>query len=144
MNFNYTLIVGFVQAAAALWRPFEAEFGDFQNELQKQNRHVCEEIDLAFQQAHRQEQLLQAMEREAASRYRLSSNLFRRRVKLDSDEARHWRLQANERQSSWSCLLNLLWILCQPCFRREKRTFTQISFFLRLQDGIQTSLSKAI
>ncbi|KAH0556171.1 hypothetical protein GP486_005897 [Trichoglossum hirsutum] len=95
---------GIAQAATAIWRPFEAEFGDFRNELQRQDKNVQDEISLAFQQAHSQEQLLQVMEREAASRYRYSGYLFRRRATQDSDEARNWRLQISERKSSWFCL----------------------------------------
>ncbi|KAI9785686.1 MAG: hypothetical protein M1839_008703 [Geoglossum umbratile] len=45
-----------VQATTALWRPFEVEFGNLQNELRKQNERVRIEIDLASQQAAYQEQ----------------------------------------------------------------------------------------
>ncbi|KAI9770983.1 MAG: hypothetical protein M1840_002687 [Geoglossum simile] len=78
------------QAAMALWRPFEVEFGNLQNELRRQNERVRIEIDLASQQAAHQERV-------AASRER---RLSRWRAKLDRDEALNWRIQANERQSS--------------------------------------------
>ncbi|KAI9866921.1 MAG: hypothetical protein M1813_000318 [Trichoglossum hirsutum] len=90
----------FVQATIALWRPFEVEFGNFQNELQRQNKCVKREIDLASQQAAWQERQLQEMERKAASRYRLLDDLFHRKAVLESDEAHNWRLQADERKSN--------------------------------------------
>ncbi|KAI9765585.1 MAG: hypothetical protein M1840_007274 [Geoglossum simile] len=79
---------GVVQATTALWRPFEVEFGDLQNELRKQNERVRREIDLASQQAAYQERM-------AASRER---HLSRWRAKRDHDEALNQRIQANKRQ----------------------------------------------
>ncbi|KAI9766767.1 MAG: hypothetical protein M1839_004771 [Geoglossum umbratile] len=79
---------GVVQATTALWRPFEVEFGNLQNELQKQNERVRIEIDLASQQAAYQERM-------AASRER---HLSRWRAKRDHDEALNRRIQANKRQ----------------------------------------------
>jgi hypothetical protein len=91
---NVELVAGFVQVTA------ETKFGDFQNEPQRQNDHVRREIGLASQQAACQEQQLQELEREVASRHWRFSDFCHRRAKLDSDEARNWRLQASERQSS--------------------------------------------
>jgi hypothetical protein len=84
----------------ALWNPFETEFGEFQKQLQIQNEEVSQEINLASNQAAAQEQKLQVMEREAASKYRNIQDVFRRRANLESDEARTWRLQVNEQKSS--------------------------------------------
>jgi hypothetical protein len=105
------LVAGFVQATTALWKPFEAEFGSFQNELQRQNEDVREEINLASRQAAHQERQLQVMEREVASQHRVIGTLFRRRAELDSDEARNWRIEASEWKSSRVCLSNKMWML---------------------------------
>jgi len=122
------LVAGFVQVTTALWRPFEAEFGNFQNELQRQNDHIRREIDLASQQAARQERQLQEIEREAAFRYRLSGNLFHRRAKLDSDEARNWRLQASERQSSWFRFVICIVDVVLTMYQERKRNAYSILF----------------
>jgi hypothetical protein len=94
------LVAGLAQATSALWKPFEAEFGKIQAELKRQSEEVKEEIFLESQQAAHKERRLQMMEREVASRHRRAGAIFRRRTELDSEEARNWRLQINERQSS--------------------------------------------
>jgi|SRR5271170_4890742 len=114
----------------ALWKPFETEFGELQKQLQIQNEEVSQEINLASNQAAAQEQKLQVMEREAASRHRKIQDVFRQRANLESDEARTWRLQVNERKSSAFSLPIDIQILYLPGIRREEGTFTEQTFFL--------------
>lgn len=89
-----------MQAASALLTPFEAEFGELQSKLQKQHQDIREEISLAERKASDQERDLQRKERDAAHHQRYIDSLFRRRCEQDNEEARKFRLQANERESS--------------------------------------------
>ncbi|KAI9770818.1 MAG: hypothetical protein M1839_003044 [Geoglossum umbratile] len=130
---------GFVQATTALLRPFEAEFGNFRNELQRQNECIKREIDFASQQAAWQERQLQEMERKAASRHRHLGDLFHRKAISDGDEAYNWRLQASERKSrkKKECLLRSLssydykTALKQAC---RKRYGTTCSWFCQTHE----------
>ncbi|KAH8586021.1 ankyrin repeat-containing domain protein [Bisporella sp. PMI_857] len=78
--------------AKALWRPFEKEFGAFEDGLRKQNENVREEIKLAGEQAA-------AREREAAAKERNSGSLFRTEVKQISREAQERRLQRDQQRA---------------------------------------------
>lgn len=63
----------------ALWRPFEKEFGDFENKLRKQNEEVREEIQLAAEQAA-------GKERKAAADHRKNEVFFRSKATKDAQE----------------------------------------------------------
>jgi hypothetical protein len=104
------LAIGVVQATTALWRPFEVEFGNLQNELQKQNERVRIEIDLASQQAAYQERMAASQER----------RLSRWRAKRDHDEALNRRIQANKRQLSGFCM-SVYRGCCTNCLSEERR-----------------------
>jgi CHASE1-domain containing sensor protein len=90
---NSLLAVGVGQLTQVLWKPFEVDFGKFRDDLQRQNEDVKEEIKLAAEKAAYQERQLQMSHRSVGS-------LFRRKMEVESDEARNWRLQANERKLS--------------------------------------------
>jgi len=82
--------------AKALWRPFEKEFGTFEDELRKQNEYVKADIKLAGEQAAARERQAAAREREAAARHRSSVSLFRKEAKQVSkvkQERKLWRDQ---------------------------------------------------
>jgi hypothetical protein len=104
------LAIGVVQATTALWRPFEVEFGNLQNELQKQNERVRLEIDLASKQAIHQEHMAASQER----------RLSRWRAKRDRNEALNQRIQANKRQLSGFYML-VYCGYCTDCLSEEKR-----------------------
>lgn len=86
-------LLGLQQFTMALWRPFETEFGSFEEELRRQSEEVKDEISLASRQAVDRERQLQVAERKKSSRYRKQGNLHRL-------EERKWRLQVGQRESS--------------------------------------------
>ena len=92
--------LGLAQFAKSMWKPFESEFGVLLGELQRQNEDVKEELLLASEQAADQERRLEAIEREAANKYRKQGMLFRDKVDKTNGETRAWRLQVDERRSS--------------------------------------------
>lgn len=98
--------------AAAIWKPFEAEFRKVQSELERRRKDIDEELDLAERKAAYQERLLQGAGKEDARRHRNLDTLFRRQLKLDNDEARAWRLQASERKlSGYRCVAPFILLL---------------------------------
>lgn len=50
--------------AAAIWKPFEAEFRKVLSELERRRKDIDEELDLAERKAAYQERLLQWAERQ--------------------------------------------------------------------------------
>ncbi|KAH0562468.1 hypothetical protein GP486_002842 [Trichoglossum hirsutum] len=92
INANQLALSGLRQLTMALWRPFEAEFGSFQEKLQEQNEEVKKEISLASKQATERERQLQIAERKKSSWYRKKEDLHRL-------EETQWRLQADRRKS---------------------------------------------
>ncbi len=79
--------------AKALWRPFEKEFGAFEDKLRKLNEDVREEIRLAGEQAA-------AREREAAAKHRESGSIFQNKFTRTSKEARERRLLRDQQRAS--------------------------------------------
>lgn len=78
---------------AAVWKPFESEFGSFTKTLKVQGQEVKEEIRLAAEQEAFQERQLQVSHRQRAS-------LFSQNIIRESAESRKGRLQVEERKSS--------------------------------------------
>jgi Skp family chaperone for outer membrane proteins len=76
--------------AQALWRPFEKEFGAFEDTLRKQNEDVREEIKLAGEQAA-------ARERKAAAEHRNAEVLSRQ---IATKESQQRRLQKDRQRAS--------------------------------------------
>ena len=118
---------GIVQITTTVWRPFEAEFRDFRNEIEKKIEDVREEIHLAECKAAHQERLLQEMERKEASQQRRISSLIHRKAQLESDEAHSWRIQTNERRLSRH-LSNEDWLLWLMALKKsEDNNYSQSS-----------------
>jgi hypothetical protein len=86
--------------STALWRPFEKEFGPFEDELRKRSKDIKEEISLAATQAAVREQELQALERRAAKEHRVFGSVFQSKMEQTSGEARDWRLRVDEQRAS--------------------------------------------
>ncbi|KAH0537546.1 hypothetical protein FGG08_005681, partial [Glutinoglossum americanum] len=83
---------GLQQLTMALWRPFETEFGSFEEELRRQSKGVKDEISLASNQAAERERQLQIAERKKSSIFRKQGNLHRL-------EEREWRIRVDRRKS---------------------------------------------
>ena len=95
--------IGFEHFTQAFWKPFELQFGSFAINLKNQCKDVQEEIGLASQQAAFQERQVQVA-------YRKSGLDFRQKMQQESAEARHWRLQREERMLSKSPSRDCLWM----------------------------------
>ena len=75
-----------VQVRTTLWKPFDAEFGKFRNDLQQQCGEVQKEITLAAEHAAERERQLQEQERGAMVRFRFQGELIqqeRMRARLE-------------------------------------------------------------
>jgi hypothetical protein len=90
---NQIPTLGLRQLTISLWRPFETEFGPFQEKLHGQSDEVKKEVSLASVQATERERQLQIAERKNSSWYRKKADLYRL-------EDTQWRLQADKRKSS--------------------------------------------
>ena len=82
--------------SAALWRPFEVEFGTFQKTLRTQSEEVRQEVALSSEKAAAHERELQIIERSSASRYRMCGDAYGREEQI-------WRQQYLECKSSKRC-----------------------------------------
>ena len=89
----YIWTLEFRTMSAALWRPFEVEFGTFQKTLRAQSEEVRQEIAVSSEKAADHERHLQLIERSSASRHRIRADLHRREEQI-------WRQQYLERISS--------------------------------------------
>ena len=90
---SYIWTLEFRKMSAALWRPFEVEFGTFQKTLRTQSEEVRQEIALSAEKAADHERQLQVIERSSASRYRIRGDAHRREEQI-------WRQQYLDRKSS--------------------------------------------
>jgi hypothetical protein len=89
-----------ITLAKALWRPFESEFGLFENELREQSKVVREEIKLAGEQAA-------GKEREAAVKHRDSSLRFHNEVRhVTKQEQERWLQRGQQRARKWTLHTN--------------------------------------
>jgi hypothetical protein len=71
--------------AQAVWRPFEKEFGTFEDDLKKLGKDVREEIKLASEQA--------------AAKDRESGSLFRKEVRQITRQEQERRLQKGRQRA---------------------------------------------
>ncbi|MCJ1248752.1 hypothetical protein MMC30_005971 [Trapelia coarctata] len=76
------------QLSSSLLKPFEADFGTFQKDLQKLGDAIRDETFLASQNAQLQESRLQAYERQEASTYRTLESKIRYKREQELEEAR--------------------------------------------------------
>jgi hypothetical protein len=79
--------------AQALWRPFEKEFGTFEDDLKRRSEEINQEIKLAGEQAA-------ARESGAAASYRSSGSLFRTEISQFRKQEHERRLQRDQQRAS--------------------------------------------
>ena len=79
------------------WKPFEREFGDLEESLERHSKNVNEEIALASEQAADQGRQLQLAERKDAAIFR---KYVRGKVERIGKGEQEWRLRVSERNES--------------------------------------------
>lgn len=99
--------LGFVHLIKASVKPFESEFESFSKLLRAQKEDINDEIQLAAGQAAEQERRMQIIEREEAGIYRKHGTIFRNRMYDSNREAKDWRLQYAQRNSSTHLAMGL-------------------------------------
>ncbi|KAL8732018.1 MAG: hypothetical protein Q9181_004084 [Wetmoreana brouardii] len=77
---------------------FKAEFGPYQNEIERFSKEVQDEADLASKQAQKQENELQAIERSEAKKLRQSWTNFTKGYQITQAEETNRRLETNRRK----------------------------------------------
>ena len=92
------LKIGHDQVLRAFWNSFEQEFKPDIDAIQRYSDYVQREITLAKAQADRQDQQLQAREREEALQSRRGLNSFFSQNTTQLAEIREWEVQRHERQ----------------------------------------------
>ena len=88
----------YTQLSKALLVSFKAEFGPYEGEIARLSQEVRDEASLAFQQAQKQENELQAEERSDARRYRKIMAKFREDDYKSKEEVKNWRLEIYDRK----------------------------------------------
>ena len=78
--------------------PFETEFGPYETKLTRLSKEIREEISLASKQARKEEDQLQARERQEARISRHMLTIFGDRVSRNDEEAKKWRLERDRRK----------------------------------------------
>lgn len=87
----------YVQLSKALLFSFRAEFGSYEEEITKLSQEVRDEASLAYKQAQKQENELQARERSDARRYREIVVKIWDDHRKGKEEEKNWRLEVNRR-----------------------------------------------
>ncbi|KAL8736998.1 MAG: hypothetical protein Q9181_002122 [Wetmoreana brouardii] len=77
---------------------FKAEFGPYQDEIERFSKELQEEADLASKQAQKQENELQALERSEAKKLRQSWTNFTKGYQITQAEEYNRRLETNRRK----------------------------------------------
>lgn len=90
-------ILVYVQLSKALLFSFRAEFGSYEEEITKLSQEVRDEASLAYKQAQKQENELQARERSDARRYREIVVKIWDDHRKGKEEEKNWRLEVNRR-----------------------------------------------
>ena len=91
--------LGFFQLAKSFFVPFDTEFKEFAEQLQRKSETVNAEILLASNVAADQERRLQLAERKQAAAHRRSSQAFRMNAEKLSTEEQTWRQQVQKREA---------------------------------------------